>query len=105
MAYIVRAFKSSQQSIFDLRTPILHQEGGKSIFTDRDPGINFMQAQGFKLDAPFALGVRFTQEQPYWDYPKVTNEYANEKSLLTGEHSLLHLVTLFQRAELVKSIT
>ncbi|MDN3683084.1 ankyrin repeat domain-containing protein [Vibrio tapetis subsp. quintayensis] len=102
MAYIVRAFKKSQYSIYDLRTPIIQHEGSKNIFMDRNSGIDFLQEQGNKLDAAFALELRFSKEQPYWDYPKVTNVYENRKTLATGDLSLLHIMTIFQRTELIR---
>lgn len=103
MSYILSAFKQSQQSAFDLLTPILHHEGSKSIYSERDSGINFVATSGVsRIDAPFALGLRFTQEQPFWTFPKVTNVYKQNSSLLTGGFSLLHIATLYKRTELVE---
>jgi len=103
MSYILSAFKQSQQSAFDLVTPILHHEGSKSVYSERNPGINFVAGHGVsRIDAPFALGLRFTQDQPFWTLPKVTNVYEQNSSLLTGGFSLLHIATLYKRAALVE---
>ena len=102
MSYILSAFKKSKYSAFDLKTPLLHHEGSKSVYSLKNPGINFVAGQVSRVDAPFALGLRFTQDQPFANLPKVTNVYAKEASLLTGGFSLLHLTTLYKKEELVK---
>lgn len=103
MKYILSAFKQSQQSVHDLVTQKMSQEGLQPIYSARNSGIIFVSGVGnSRVKAPFALGLRFTKDQPFWNVPKVTNTYASEASLFTGAFSLLHLVTLYKRADLVE---
>lgn len=103
ISYILSAYKKSQQSYNDLATPILSHDGTIRVLGSRNAGIKFSEGvQISRVNAPFALGIRFTQDQPYWDVPKVTNIYAQKPELLTGKFSMLHLVTLYKRYDLVE---
>lgn len=103
MKYIISAFNHSQQSVYGIITQKMSHEGIESIYAERNSGIRFVAGQGTsRFKAPFALGLRFTKDQPFWNVPKVTNTYASETSLFTGGFSLLHLVTLYKRADLVE---
>ena len=102
MKYILLSYEKSKQSAQSLKTLIRQSEGIKNVYANKNEGIHFAWSAASRLDIPFALGLRFTKEQPYWDVPRVTNTYENKLILSTGQYSLLHLVTLYDQVELVE---